>query len=216
MSRRSALTSLALVALVLAIASSGAAQTLTPVCQPTVTPPLVIETHDQIYDAGLTAEPPLFDTHGFGFAWPDTQMGVIKTPQGYEFFTSVGAFFPKQMWDGQWVGSNNDGSVTRTVGTLDNPLGTAPPQDVMISPNPDPGVNPNYPSYQYRGGGPVFQVPPGMTGAGNLIAGYHAELPTNTLYVVHGLAASWDNGMHWTDLGEVVRPNQSLDRKSVV
>ena len=59
-------------------------------------------------------------------------------------------------------------------------------------------------------GGPVYQVPAGKTGAGNLLVGYHAELPTNTLYAVHGLAASWDNGLHWTDLGEVVRPNQSF------
>ena len=137
-------------------------------------------------------------------------MGVIKTAQGYEFFTSDGAFHPRQIWDGHWVGNNNYGSVTTTVGTLDNPLGTTPPHDVVISPNPDPGVNPNYSSYGYIGGGPVFQVPEGMTGAGNLIVGYHAELPTNTLYAVHGLAASWDNGLHWTDLGEVVRPNQSL------
>jgi len=190
-------------------AVSGA-QTLTPVCQPKVTGPVVVATHDQIIAAGKKTEPPLVNTKGFGFAWPDTEMGVIRTGFGYEFFASDGAFHPRQLWQGQWVGSNNYGSVTTTFGTLDNPLGTADPQDVTISPNPDPGVNPNYPSYGYIGGGPVFQVPPGMTGAGNLIVGYHAELPTNTLYAVHGLAASWDNGLHWADLGEVVRPNQSL------
>jgi hypothetical protein len=207
---RSALASLALSFFFSLSSGSAMAQTLTPVCQPTVTPPLIVDTHDQVYNAGLTAEPPLIETRGFGFAWPDTQMGAIKTPQGYEFFTSDGAFHPKQMWEGQWVGNNNYGSVTTTVGTLDNPLGTSPPRDVTISPNPDPGVNPNYPAYTYIGGGPVFQVPAGMTGAGNLIVGYHAETPTNTLYAVHGLAASWDNGLHWTDLGEVVRPNQSF------
>ena len=207
---RSALASLALSFFFSLSSGSAMAQTLTPVCQPTVTPPLIVDTHDQVYNAGLTAEPPLVETRGFGFAWPDTQMGAIKTPQGYEFFTSDGAFHPKQMWEGQWVGNNNYGSVTTTVGTLDNPLGTSPPRDVTISPNPDPGVNPNYPAYIYIGGGPVFQVPAGMTGAGNLIVGYHAETPTNTLYAVHGLAASWDNGLHWTDLGEVVRPNQSF------
>jgi hypothetical protein len=48
------------------------------------------------------------------------------------------------------------------------------------------------------------------TGAGSLLAGYHAELPnTPQAFAVHGQAASWDNGVHWTDLGEVVRPNQS-------
>jgi hypothetical protein len=192
--------------------SSGtvAAQSLTPVCHPTVTGPVIVATHDQVIEVGERAVPPLIDTKGFGFAWPDTQMGVIKTANGYEFFASDGAFHPEQMWQGSLVGNNNYGSVVTTVGTLDNPLGTGDPQDVTISPNPDPGVNPNYPSYGYIGGGPVFQVPPGMTGVGNLIVGYHAELPSNTLYAVHGLAASWDNGLHWTDLGEVVRPNQSF------
>jgi hypothetical protein len=189
---------------------ASAAQAVTPLCQPVVTPPIIVATHDQIDQAGRRAEPPLTDTKGFGFAWPDTQMGVIRTADGYEWFTSDGAFHPRQIWQGQWVGNNNYGSVTTTLGTLDNPLGTGNPRDVTISPNPDPAVNPNYSGYTYIGGGPVYQVPAGKTGAGNLIVGYHAELPSNTLYAVHGLAASRDNGLHWTDLGEVVRPNQSF------
>jgi hypothetical protein len=188
-------------------ASSG--QDLTPLCQPTVTLMKVVETHDQVADGGQRAQPPLKDTKGFGFAWPDTQMGVIKTANGYEFFASDGAFHPRFLWHGEWVGNNNYGSVVTTMGTLDDPLGPGDPQDVSISPNPDPGVNPNYASYGYIGGRSVLQVPAGMTGAGNLLAGYHAELPNDALYAVHGLAASWDNGLHWTDLGEVVRPNQS-------
>jgi len=201
---------LALLASFFQFSSSVGAAQATLVCQPTVTPPVILVTHDQIVAAGLRAEPPLINTKGFGFAWPDTQMGVIKTSEGYEWFTSDGAFHPRQMWEGHWVGNNNYGSVVTTVGTLDNPLGTGIPRDVTISPNPDPAVNPNYPTYTYIGGGPVYQVPEGKTGAGNLIVGYHAETPTNTLYAVHGLAASWDNGLHWTDLGEVVRPNQSF------
>jgi hypothetical protein len=205
------LASVVLLASFLQLSSSiGAAQAITPLCQPAVTPPIIVATHDQIVAAGRRAEPPLTDTKGFGFAWPDTQMGVIKTADGYEWFTSDGAFHPRQIWQGQWVGNNNYGSVTMTVGTLDNPLGTGNPQDVTISPNPDPAVNPNYSGYTYIGGGPVYQVPAGKPGAGNLLVGYHAELPSNTLYSVHGLAASWDNGQHWTDLGEVVRPNQSF------
>jgi hypothetical protein len=205
------LASLAFLATFFPLSSTpGAAQAPTPVCKPTVTAPIIVATHDQIVEAGRKAEPPLINTKGFGFAWPDTQMGVIKTADGYEWFTSDGAFHPRQIWQGQWVGNNNYGSVTTTVGTLDNPLGTGAPQDVTISPNPDPAVNPNYPSYTYIGGGPVYQVPEGKIGAGNLLVGYHAELPSNTLYAVHGLAASWDNGLHWTDLGEVVRPNQSF------
>jgi hypothetical protein len=135
-------------------------------------------------------------------------MGVIKTGSGYEFFASDGGAHYRQMWQGAWVGNNKSGSVVTTTGTLDNPLGSANPQDVSIS-SGDPAVNPNYASYGYMGGGPVYQVPAGMTGAGNLLVTYHAELPNDALYAALGLAASSDNGLHWTDLGEVIRLNQS-------
>src|SRR5579863_6733440 len=118
---RAPLVLVALLATFFQITSSmGAAQAPTPVCQPSVTGPTIVATHEQIVEAGKRAEPPLTDTKGFGFAWPDTQMGVIKTADGYEFFTSDGAFHPRQMWQGQWVGNNNYGSVVTTVGTLDN------------------------------------------------------------------------------------------------
>lgn len=144
-----------------------------------MTGPAVVATHNQVIEAGLRAEPPITDTKGFGFAWPDTQMGVTKTSMGYEFLTSDNEFHARQLWQGHWIGNNNYGSVVTMTGTLDAPLGSGDPQDESISPNPGPGVN-------------------------------HAETPSNTLYAVHGLAASWDNGLHWTDLGEVVRPNQSF------
>ena len=193
--------------LALAFSSSrAAAQTLTPLCRPTVTGPIVVDTHDQIIAAGLRAVPPITDTGGFGFAWPDTQMGVIKTPSGYEFFGSDGGLHPVHDWDGHSVGNGKYGGVVTTIGTLDNPLGTGDPRDVSISPNPDPAVNPNYSSYGYMGGGPVYQVPAGMAGAGNLLLTYHAELPN---YALLGLAASSDNGLHWTDLGEIIRLNQA-------
>jgi len=57
--------------------------------------------------------------------------------------------------------------------------------------------------------GPVYQVPAGMIGSGNLLATYHAELPNDALYAALGLAASTDNGLHWTDLGEIIRLNQA-------
>ena len=203
--------SFALIVSVLQLSSGvGVAQTLAPVCQPKVTGPVIVDDHDQIHAAGQRAEPPItYNGGGFGFAWPDTVMSAIKTADGYEFFGSDGGFHARQFWNGAWWGNSNWGGVVKTVGTLDNPAGTGDPVDVTISANPDPGVNPNYSSYGYIGGGPVFQVPAGMPGAGNLLVGYHAELPNDLLYAVHGLAASWDNGWHWTDLGEVVRPNQS-------
>jgi hypothetical protein len=187
-----------------------AAQTITPLCTPKVAGPVIVDGHDQIYSAGQRAEPPLTENGGgFGFAWPDTVMSAIKTANGYEFFGSDGGLHKRQFWQGAWYGNNNWGGVVTASGTLDNPVGTGSPIDVSISPNPDPAINPSYSIYGYIGGGPVFQVPQGMTGAGNLLLGYHAEMPNDALYAVHGLAASSDNGWHWTDLGEVVRPNQS-------
>jgi hypothetical protein len=182
--------------------------TLTQICTPQVTANVVVASAKQRYDAGQRAQPPITDTYN-GFAWPDTPTGVLKTANGYEFFGSDGGAHYRQLWQGGYVGNNKSGSVVTTLGTLDNPLGSGDPQDVSVSPNPDPGVNPNYPSYGYMGGGPVFQVPAGMPGAGNLLVTYHAELPDDALYAALGLAASSDNGLHWTDLGEIVRLNQA-------
>ena len=200
----------AIIACLITAAASVSAETqvIAQRCTPKVTANVVVASPKQRYDAGQRAEPPLTDT-GTGFAWPDTPMGVIKTADGYEFFASDGGQHSRQMWRGHWVGNNKSGSVVTTMGTLDNPLGTGDPQNVSLSSSPDPGVNPNYSSYGYMGGGPVYQVPAGMTGAGNLLATYHAELPDDALYAALGLAASTDNGLHWTDLGEIIRLNQA-------
>ncbi len=212
----SPLTSVSLSAALLASflqLSSGvsAAQVATQVCQPSVTTPIVVASPAQRLLAGQKAQPPITDTIS-GFAWPDTPIGVIKTGNGYEFFASDGGTHARQMWQGHWIGNNKSGSVVTVMGTLDNPLGSGAPQDVSVSLNPDLAVNPNYPSYGYIGGGPVYQVPAGMTGAGNLLATYHAELPVDALYAALGLAASSDNGMHWIDLGEIIRLNQAYAR----
>jgi hypothetical protein len=178
------------------------------ICKPTVSTPITVASWQQRLAAGAKAQPPITDSNN-GFAWPDTPVGVIKNGSAYTFFASDGGGHTRQMWEGHWVGNNKGGSVVTTVGTLDNPLGTGDPQDVSISPNPDPSVNPNYPSYTYMGGGPMFQVPDGMNGAGNLLVVYHAEILSDALYAVLGLAASSDHGMHWTDLGEIIRLNQA-------
>jgi hypothetical protein len=184
-------------------------QAITQLCAPKITANELVSSPKQRYEAGQKAQPPLTDTNN-GFAWPDTPMGVIKTVGGFEFFASDGGYHSRQMWYGHWVGNNKGGSVVTTAGTLANPLGSGDPQDVSISPNPDPSVNPNYPRYTYMGGGPVYQVAAGMTGAGNLLLVYHAEILTDARYAVLGLAASSDNGLHWTDLGEIIRLNQAF------
>jgi hypothetical protein len=186
----------------------GADQAPIQVCQPSMTKAIVVASPLQRRVAGAKAQPPVTDIYNT-FAWPDTPLGIVKTANGYEFFGSDGGMHARQMWQGHWVGNNKAGSIVTTIGTLDNPLGSEDPQDVSVSPNPDPSVNPNYPSYGYMGGGPVYQVPIGMTGAGNLLATYHAELPKDALYASLGLAASSDNGLTWIDLGEIIRLNQS-------
>ena len=180
-------------------------------CRPRVLVDRPIATARQRYQAGRRARPPLSDLSD-GFAWPDTPLGVIREDGHYLFFGSDGGHHARQSYDGAEYGNNRYGSVTRTSGTLDNPLGSDPPVDVTISPNPDPSVNPFYSSYDYMGGGPVYRVPADMPGAGNLLMVYHAEIPTvstQSFYSVYALASSTDDGMSWMDLGEIIRVNQA-------
>jgi hypothetical protein len=184
---------------------------ITQLCTPKVTDNIIVATAAHRKKAGDIALPPLTDESN-GFAWPDTELGVIKADGGYAFFGSDGAFHARQNWEGIEEGNNKYGSVTRTLGTLGNPLGTEPPIDVTIRPNSDPAVNPFYASYDYMGGGPVLRVPDGEPGAGKLLMVYHAEIPTvstQSFYSVFALASSSDEGMSWTDLGEIVRTNQA-------
>ena len=192
------------------LSSTTGAQTLADLCTPRILANKKVVTPAQRKAAGEIAWPPLTD-EADGFAWPDTQLGVIKADGGYVFFGSDGGYHARQFWEGQYYGNNKYGSITRTIGTLDDPIGTEPPVDVTIRANPDPSVNPFYSSYDYMGGGPVYKVPSGMPGAGKLLMVYHAEIPTiktQSFDSVFALASSSDGGMNWTDLGEIVRINQ--------
>jgi len=180
-----------------------AAQALTPLCQPVVSAFETVVTAAQGKAAGNKAIPPLTDSQN-GFAWPDSEFGVFRSATGYTFFASDGGYH---------AANGKYGSVTRTEGTLDNPLGSNPPIDVIIRPNPNPLVNPNYGTYTYLGGGRIYRVPEGIAGAGSLLDLYHAEINTTTsFYSLLGLAASSDNGASWTDLGEIIRLNQAYEK----
>ena len=192
------------------LAIPASAETVTDLCTPKIIASRELVTPAQRKAAGNRAWPPLTDVPD-GFAWPDTELGVIKADGGYVFFGSDGGYHARQFWEGETFGNDKYGSITRTIGTLDNPLGTEPPIDVTIHANPDPSVNPFYSSYDYMGGGPVYLVPAGMPGAGKLLLVYHAEIPTITtqsFYSILALASSSDGGFNWTDLGEIVRINQ--------
>jgi hypothetical protein len=162
--------------------------TLTQLCTPKVIASKTVASAKQRYEAGQKAEPPLTDQNN-GFAWPETPIGVIKTDDGYEFFASDSGLHSRQFWQGHWYGNSKYGSATRTIGTLDNPLGSGPPIDVTILPNSDPAVNPYYWSYDYMGGGPVYKVPDGMPGDGNLLMVYHAEINTVTTQSFYAVLA---------------------------
>lgn len=210
-SRRASLF-ITLCAVLATLSTRAKAQAVAPLCTPKIIANKVVATAAQREAAGDIAQPPITDTAN-GFAWPDTPMGVVKTGKGYAFFGSDGANHARQQWRGRFYGNSKYGSITRTLGTLDNPLGSDPPIDVTINPNPDPAVNPFYQSYDYMGGGPVYRVPEGKPGAGNLLLVYHAEIPTiqtQSFDSVYALAASTDEGMSWTDLGEIIRINQGF------
>jgi hypothetical protein len=177
----------------------AAAQNTAPACQPVVSNLKTVVTAAQRKEAGERAIPPITD-HQNGFAWPDSEFGVFKTGPIYSFFASDG---------GHHDANNKYGSVTRTFGTLDNPLGWFPPIDVIIHRNPDRKINPNYGAYTYLGGGRIYRVPQGRPCAGKLLDVYHAEINTATsFYSLLGLAVSLDGGIRWRDLGEIIRPNQ--------
>ncbi len=212
----------ALIAIVLVVAleapSVAAGRVEAPACTPQVGSVDVVATAAQRAAAAALAQPPITDKAN-GFAWPDTPLGVLRSGNAYLFFGSDGGRHAHQIYRGQAYGNGKYGSAVRATGTLDDPLGVsrmrttaAPPIDVSIEPNADPHVNPHYAAYDYLGGGPVYRVPPGRPGAGNFLMVYHAEIPTpktHSFYSILGLAASPDNGLSWTDLGEIIRVNQS-------
>jgi len=186
------------------------AQVVSQICNPVVSAVQQVASPQQRLAAGNIALPPLTD-HINGFAWPDTPLGILKNGDTYTIFGSDGGDHMIQLWNGNYDGNDKFGSADSVVGTLDNPLGSGSPANITVDPNPDPNVNPNYSRYDYMGGGPVYRVPPGNVGAGNLLMVYHGEIPTITtqsFYSVLALAGSSDEGAHWTDLGEIIEINQ--------
>jgi hypothetical protein len=194
------------------------AQNIVPICHAKMSPPIEVASSHQRFEAGKKAQPPLTD----GFDWPDGHIAALKTDKSYMFFSIDAGLHKRQLWNGHWYGNNNSGSVVRTIGTLDNPLGSTPPVDVVIDHNADAKINPHncdptkYPHhgcYTYIGGGPVYVVPQGQVGAGNWLLVYHAEYNAPAYFML-GLAISSDQGLHWTDIGEVIRFNQPFSYTS--
>lgn len=143
------------------------------------------------------------------FAWSDTPLGVVRTRDGsgYLFFGSDGGNHP---FNGHL--SARAGSITVSRGTLDHPLGQplgdpSPPPSEFLMP-----MSANLPdTMDYVGGGPVYRVPDGEPGAGDLLIVYHAERSANPFWSWMGLAKSTDEGSTWQDLGLILSGPQPYD-----
>jgi hypothetical protein len=136
------------------------------------------------------------------FAWSDTYLGVVRSRDGskYLFFGSDGGCHLN--CNGK---NSRGGSITVSTGTLDHPLGEPlgdpnPPVSEFLIPNSG-----NLPDYMnYVGGGPVYRVPEGEPGEGDLLIVYHVERPAHVFWSWLGLAKSSDEGQTWQDLGLII------------
>jgi len=186
------------------VAQTEATEPTASLCAPHVLDEKVVATWQQRLAAGNIARPAGI-VGPTGFDWPDTQLGIVKSRDhaSYLFFGSDGSCHGEC-----GAAQERDGSITRTVGTLDNPLGTESPREFILPQSTQFKKN----SVVYVGGGPVLRIPDGHPGAGNLLVVYQAARWTDLVnqdgeYVMIGVAKSTDEGVTWTDLGFIVTAN---------
>jgi hypothetical protein len=196
------------------------AETSPTLCAPRVVHTETVASAAQRQAAGKIVMPPSVIDPVNGFAWPDTELGVVKSRDGtgYLFFGSDGGCH--RLCN---TPLERDGSITRTLGSLDRPLGnTAPIESILHSMH--------LPSHMlYAGGGPVYRVPPGREGAGDLLLVYQAARATyvaphhypdsyqyqNGFWSYLGIAKSSDDGLTWSDLGIIISASQPYDPNGV-
>jgi hypothetical protein len=196
------------------------AETSPTLCAPRVVANETVASAAQRQVAGKIVMPPSVIDPVNGFAWPDTSLGVVSSRDGtgYLFFGSDGGCHRHCN-----TPLERDGSITRTLGSLDRPLGnTAPIESVLHSVHLPPDM-------LYAGGGPVYRVPPGRKGAGDLLLVYQAARATyaapyhypdiyryqNGFWSYLGIAKSSDDGLTWSDLGIIVSANQPYDPNGI-
>ena len=189
---------------VLSLATEIEAQTPANLCHTVITGEKIVATPGQRLAAGEQAQPPGI-VGPSGFDWSDTQLGIVRSRDGanYLFFGSDGSCHANC---GKF--DERDGSITRTVGSFDDPLGADPPIETILPQSIQFQNN----AIVYAGGGLVTRVPSGHPGAGNLLMVYGAARWTDLLgqngnYGLTGLAKSYDDGVTWTDLGFIITAN---------
>ncbi len=198
--------------------ASAGAPTVQTLCTPRIIATDIVASAAQRRAAGALVKPPSLIDPDNGFAWPDTPLGAVRSRDGasWLYFASDGGCHANCD-----AVTDRYGAITRTKGTPGNPLGVgvpgagAPVETVLTSPALASPID-------YVGAGPVFRVPPGHEGAGNLLIVYHAERATYaphhqypdplkyqvSFYSYLGLAKSTDEGLTWTDLGEIIGANR--------
>ncbi len=169
----------------------------------------VVTSPGQRVAAGRRIKPPLPEGPT-EFDWPDTELGIVRSRNGkdYIFFASDGGCHSHCNTPGALTGS-----ITRTVGSLDEPLRPHSPVTESFLPR-NRQVSGN--AIVYLGGGPVFRVPTGHPGAGNLLLVYQAARNSDPkahtgMHCYLGIAMSTDEGASWKDLGLFIDANLRFD-----
>ncbi len=117
-------------------------------------------------------------------SWPDGIFGVLKDGPQYTFYSAQA--------------STNGSTISRTVGTLDDPIAfeartSVPIRDLKAK-------------LDYLGGGPVYRD----RQSGMVLMFYHAERwpsgKSDQFWASYGIAKSVDGGLSWLDLGEFYTP----------
>ena len=118
--------------------------------------------------------------------WPDGTAGIVDNGGGsYTYYIANGS------------------SIARMTGTVTDIAATVNDCCIQIA-----GMKN---SYNYTAGGPIYKD----TTTGYLYMLYHAEMwdpPTDptAFWSLLGMAKSTNNGVNWTDLGEIIRPNSQF------
>ena len=139
-------------------AQTRTADAVTNACNPQILQEDIVANPRQRLAAGKNALPPGV-VGPTGFAWSDTQLGMLQSRDGVHYL-SFGS-------DGSSHGNcgtprERVGSITRTVGFPDSPLGNHAPFEAILPQSIPFQQN----SVTYVGGGPLIRVPPGHPGAG--------------------------------------------------